>query len=136
MSLTVQFVRYLTKYVRYLTNVSSALVRRVCDPDMATPRTGLADRADPARPVVGDRRALPGGDIVIQALTSYRIATVAGIRTWGGVISCYCNELVDGTLVTQPTSALWFAGVGWRRRDMPRSRTGDRNIMPGQRRGG
>jgi tricorn protease len=69
----------------------------------------------PRGPIVAitDEYASSGGDIVIQALKSYGIATVVGTRTWGGVISCYFNELVDGTLVTQPTSALWFAGVGW-----------------------
>jgi tricorn protease len=49
---------------------------------------------------------------VIQALKSYGI-TVVGTRTWGGVIGCYFNDLVDGTLVTQPASALWLPGVGW-----------------------
>jgi tricorn protease len=69
----------------------------------------------PRGPIVAitDEYASSGGDVVIQALKSYRIATVVGTRTWGGVISCYFNELIDGTLVTQPTSALWFADVGW-----------------------
>ena len=69
----------------------------------------------PRGPIVAitNEYASSGGDIVIQALKSYRIATVVGTRTWGGVIACYFNELVDGTLVTQPTSALWFADVGW-----------------------
>ncbi|HYB16757.1 MAG TPA: PDZ domain-containing protein, partial [Streptosporangiaceae bacterium] len=69
----------------------------------------------PRGPIVAitDEYAMSGGDIVIQALKSYGIATVVGTRTWGGVIGCYFNGLVDGTLVTQPASALWFAGVGW-----------------------
>jgi tricorn protease len=69
----------------------------------------------PRGPIVAitDEYAMSGGDIVIQALKSYGIATVVGTRTWGGVIGCYFNELADGTLVTQPASALWLAGVGW-----------------------
>ena len=69
----------------------------------------------PRGPIVAitDGYAMSGGDIVIQALKSYGIATVVGTRTWGGVIGCYFNKLVDGTLVTQPASALWFADVGW-----------------------
>jgi tricorn protease len=69
----------------------------------------------PRGPIVAitDEYAMSGGDIVVQALKSYRIATVVGTRTWGGVIGCYFNELVDGTYVTQPASALWFADVGW-----------------------
>jgi tricorn protease len=61
---------------------------------------------------ITDEYASSGGDVIVQALKSYGIATVVGTRTWGGVISCYFNELVDGTLVTQPTSALWFDGIG------------------------
>jgi tricorn protease len=69
----------------------------------------------PRGPIVAitDEFAMSGGDVVIQALKSYGIATVVGTRTWGGVIGCYFNELVDGTMVTQPTSSLWFADVGW-----------------------
>ncbi|HTA07296.1 MAG TPA: PDZ domain-containing protein, partial [Streptosporangiaceae bacterium] len=69
----------------------------------------------PRGPIVAitDEYASSGGDIVVQALKSYGIATVVGTRTWGGVIGCYFNDLVDGTWVTQPTSALWFADVGW-----------------------
>jgi tricorn protease len=76
---------------------------------------GSYPREAPRGPIVAitNEYAMSGGDIVIQALKSYRIATVVGTRTWGGVISCYFNELVDGTLVTQPTSALWFADAGW-----------------------
>jgi tricorn protease len=69
----------------------------------------------PRGPIVAitDEYASSGGDIAVQALKSYGIATVVGTRTWGGVIGCYFNDLVDGTWVTQPTSALWFADVGW-----------------------
>jgi tricorn protease len=69
----------------------------------------------PRGPIVAitDEYAMSGGDIVVQALKSYGIATVVGTRTWGGVIGCYFNELVDGTWVTQPASAPWFADVGW-----------------------
>ncbi|HEY2442749.1 MAG TPA: PDZ domain-containing protein [Streptosporangiaceae bacterium] len=68
----------------------------------------------PLGPVVAltDGYASSGGDVVIQALKSYGI-TVVGTRTWGGVIGCYFNALVDGTLVTQPASALWVPDAGW-----------------------
>jgi tricorn protease len=69
----------------------------------------------PRGPIVAmtNEYAMSGGDVVIQALKSYRIATVVGTRTWGGVIGCYFNGLVDGTLVTQPASSLWSADAGW-----------------------
>jgi tricorn protease len=68
----------------------------------------------PLGPVVAltDGYASSGGDVVIQALKSYGI-TVVGTRTWGGVIGCYFNALADGTLVTQPASALWVPDAGW-----------------------
>ena len=48
----------------------------------------------PRGPIVAitDEYASSGGDIVVQALKSYGIATVVGTRTWGGVISCYFNR--------------------------------------------
>jgi tricorn protease len=69
----------------------------------------------PRGPIVAitDGYAMSGGDVVIAALKSYGVATVVGTRTWGGVIGCYFNALVDGTLVTQPASSLWLADVGW-----------------------
>jgi tricorn protease len=70
----------------------------------------------PRGPIVAitDEYASSGGDIVIQVLKSYGIATVVGTRTWGGVRGVdFKYELVDGTLVAQPKYAYWFAGVGW-----------------------
>ena len=70
----------------------------------------------PRGPIVAitDEYASSGGDLVIQALKSYRIATVVGTRTWGGVRGVDLKyELVDGTLVAQPKYAFWFADVGW-----------------------
>jgi tricorn protease len=70
----------------------------------------------PRGPIVAitDEYASSGGDIVIQALKSYGIATVVGTRTWGGVMGVELRyELVDGTRVAQPIAAWWFADVGW-----------------------
>ena len=70
----------------------------------------------PRGPIVAitDGYASSGGDLVIQALKSYGIATVVGTRTWGGTRGVDLKyHLVDGTLVAQPKYAYWFAGVGW-----------------------
>jgi tricorn protease len=70
----------------------------------------------PRGPVVAiaDEYAGSDGDIVTEALKSYGIATVVGTRTWGGVIGIDLKyDLVDGTGVTQPKYAFWFADVGW-----------------------
>ncbi len=79
----------------------------------------------PRGPIVAitDEYAMSGGDIVIQALKSYGIATIVGTRTWGGVIGCYFNELVDGTLVTQPASACGLPTSAGRWRTTERIRT-------------
>jgi len=70
----------------------------------------------PRGPIVAitDGYASSGGDLVIQALKSYGIATVVGTRTWGGVRGVdFKYELVDGTIAAQPKYAWWFAGPGW-----------------------
>jgi tricorn protease len=70
----------------------------------------------PRGPIVAlaDEHAGSDGDIVTQALKSYGIAPVVGTRTWGGVIGIDGRyELVDGTGVTQPKFAFWFADAGW-----------------------
>jgi tricorn protease len=70
----------------------------------------------PRGPIVAiaDENAGSDGDIVTQALKSYGIATVVGTRTWGGVIGIDMKyALVDGTGVTQPKYAFWFADAGW-----------------------
>ncbi len=97
--------------------VAEKLARRVIGWTVSRyeePSTYPADA--PRGPIVAitDEYASSGGDIVIQALKSYGIATVVGTRTWGGVRGVdFKYELVDGTLVAQPKYAWWFADAGW-----------------------
>ncbi|MBP2340776.1 S41 family peptidase [Saccharothrix coeruleofusca] len=70
----------------------------------------------PRGPVVAiaDEFAGSDGDIVNVAIKEMGIGPVVGTRTWGGVIGIDMRyTLVDGTLVTQPRYASWFAGHGW-----------------------
>jgi tricorn protease len=70
----------------------------------------------PREPIVAitDGYASSGGDLVVQPLKSYGIATVVGTRTWGGSLGVdRKHTLVDGTLVAQPKYSWWFAGPGW-----------------------
>ncbi len=70
----------------------------------------------PRGPVVAitDEFAGSDGDIVNVAIKEMGIGPVVGTRTWGGVIGIDLQyDLVDGTVVTQPRYALWFAGHGW-----------------------
>ncbi|CCH28056.1 PDZ domain-containing protein [Actinosynnema sp. NPDC047251] len=70
----------------------------------------------PRGPVVAiaDEFAGSDGDIVNVAIKEMGIGPVVGTRTWGGVIGIdFQFDLVDGTVVTQPRYALWFAQHGW-----------------------
>ncbi len=70
----------------------------------------------PRGPLVSIANEMAGsdGDIVNQAFKLMRLGPVVGTRTWGGVIGIDGRyELVDGTMVTQPRYAFWFAEVGW-----------------------
>ncbi|PRY46655.1 S41 family peptidase [Umezawaea tangerina] len=70
----------------------------------------------PRGPVVAvtDEFAGSDGDIVNVAIKELGIGPVVGTRTWGGVIGIDMQySLIDGTLVTQPRYASWFAGPGW-----------------------
>ncbi|GLZ34518.1 tricorn protease [Lentzea sp. NBRC 105346] len=70
----------------------------------------------PRGPVVAiaDEFAGSDGDIVNVAIKELGLGPVVGTRTWGGVIGIDMRyTLVDGTLVTQPRYATWFAGHGW-----------------------
>jgi tricorn protease len=97
--------------------VAEKLARRIIGWNLSRYEEPSSYPADaPRGPIVAitDGYASSGGDLVIQALKSYRIATVVGTRTWGGVRGVDLRyELVDGTLVAQPKYAYWFAGVGW-----------------------
>ena len=97
--------------------VAEKLARRIIGWNVSRYEEPSSYPADaPRGPIVAitDEYASSGGDIVIQALKSYGIATVVGTRTWGGVLGVDLKyELVDGTMVAQPKYAWWFAGVGW-----------------------
>jgi tricorn protease len=63
---------------------------------------------------VTDEFAGSDGDVVNVAIKELGIGPVVGTRTWGGVIGIDSQySLIDGTPVTQPRYASWFAGHGW-----------------------
>ncbi|NUP47387.1 MAG: peptidase S41 [Catenulispora sp.] len=93
------------------------LARRVIGWNMTRHEQPAAYPADaPRGPIVAitDGHAMSGGDLMIQALKTFRIATVVGTRTWGGTFGVDLRyPLVDGTLPAQPTGAWWFEGDGF-----------------------
>ena len=77
-----------------------------------TPRT--YPHHAPRGPVVilTDEFAGSDGDIVTQVSKLRGIGPVIGTRTWGGVVGIDDRyALADGTGVTQPSYATWFAGA-------------------------
>jgi tricorn protease len=74
-------------------------------------------RHAPRGPVIilTDEFAGSDGDIITQVSKLRGIGPVIGTRTWGGVVGIDNRfTLADGTGVTQPRYATWFAGgVGW-----------------------
>ncbi len=65
--------------------------------------------------ILSDEFAGSDGDIITQVSKLRGIGPVIGTRTWGGVVGIDNRfALADGTGVTQPRYATWFAGgVGW-----------------------
>jgi tricorn protease len=96
--------------------VAEKLARRIIGWNFSRYEEPFSYPADaPRGPIVAitDGYASSGGDLVIQALKSYGIATVVGTRTWGGTRGIdFKYVLVDGTFVAQPKYAWWFDGVG------------------------
>ena len=80
-------------------------------------RTGTYPSSAPRGPLVliADEWAGSDGDIITQVTKLRGIGPVVGVRTWGGVVGIdNLFDLADGTKVTQPRYATWFAGgVGW-----------------------
>ncbi len=63
---------------------------------------------------VTDMHAGSDGDIITAAVQGMELGPVVGARTWGGVVGIDLRyTLVDGTVVTQPRFAFWFAQQGW-----------------------
>ncbi|MGH8773722.1 MAG: S41 family peptidase [Jiangellaceae bacterium] len=63
---------------------------------------------------VTNEQAGSDGDIVTAMIRQLGLGPVLGTRTWGGVIGIDMRyRLVDGTQVTQPRYAFWFAHAGW-----------------------
>jgi tricorn protease len=64
--------------------------------------------------LVTNQEAGSDGDIVGAVAKAMKIGPLVGLRTWGGVIGIDGRfDLVDGTGVTEPKYASWFAGVDW-----------------------
>jgi tricorn protease len=97
--------------------VVEKLARRVIGWDVPRGRHPSTYPQDaPRGPVVAvaDECAGSDGDIVTAAIRILGLGPVVGTRTWGGVIGIDdYHQLVDGTGITVPRYAFWFARFGW-----------------------
>jgi tricorn protease len=61
-----------------------------------------------------DEMAGSDGDIGPNAIRTYGLGPLVGVRTWGGVVGYDRDRLlVDRTMVSQPKLACWFEGPGF-----------------------
>jgi tricorn protease len=70
----------------------------------------------PRGPIVTliDEQAGSDGDIGPNAIRTYGLGPLVGVRTWGGVVGYDRDRLlVDRTMVSQPKLACWFEGPGF-----------------------
>jgi tricorn protease len=70
----------------------------------------------PRGPIVTliDELAGSDGDIGANAVRTYEVGPLVGVRTWGGVVGYDRDRLlVDRTMVSQPKLACWFEGPGF-----------------------
>jgi tricorn protease len=70
----------------------------------------------PRGPVVTliDEGTASDGDIGANAIRTYGVGPLVGMRTWGGVVGFDRDRLlVDRTMVSQPKLACWFEGPGF-----------------------
>jgi len=69
-----------------------------------------------AGPMVGLTNQFAGsdGDIFSHCFKLYKLGSLVGKRTWGGVVGIWPQHpLVDGTVTTQPEFSFWFVDVAW-----------------------
>jgi len=97
--------------------VVEKLARRIIGWDLPRHMQPMSYPKDaPRGPVVTvcDEFAGSDGDIVTAAIRILGLGPVVGARTWGGVIGIYgWHDLVDGTSMTVPKTAVWFGQFGW-----------------------
>jgi tricorn protease len=70
----------------------------------------------PRGPVVAlaDEATASDGDMITAAFKLLGLGPVVGQRTWGGVVGMTGrHRLGDGTVITVPMNAAWFAAYGW-----------------------
>jgi tricorn protease len=61
-----------------------------------------------------DEMAGSGGDLLPWMFRKFKVGTLVGQRTWGGLVGVLgFPTLMDGGSITAPNLAIWVPGEGW-----------------------
>ncbi|MDQ0787510.1 S41 family peptidase [Streptomyces sp. B3I8] len=97
--------------------VVEKLTRRILGWDVTRDAQPVSYASDaPRGPVVAlaDEATASDGDMITAAFRLLGLGPVVGQRTWGGVVGMTGrHRLGDGTVITVPMNAAWFAAYGW-----------------------
>jgi len=97
--------------------VVEALTRTVLGWDLVRDAQAVSYASNaPRGPVVAlaDEATSSDGDMITAAFRLLGIGPVVGTRTWGGVVGMTGrHRLGDGTVITVPMNAAWFAEYKW-----------------------
>jgi tricorn protease len=78
--------------------------------DMKTPSASIQG----PKVMITDETAGSGGDLLPWMFRRFKVGTIVGKRTWGGLVGILgFPVLMDGGTVTAPNLAIWSAEDGW-----------------------
>jgi tricorn protease len=78
--------------------------------DMKTPSASIQG----PKAMIIDETAGSGGDLLPWMFHKFKMGTLIGQRTWGGLVGVLgFPVLMDGGVVTAPNLAIWTADQGW-----------------------
>jgi tricorn protease len=78
--------------------------------DMKTPSASIQG----PKVMITDETAGSGGDLLPWMFRKFKVGTIVGKRTWGGLVGVLgFPVLMDGGTVTAPNLAIWSPDKGW-----------------------
>jgi tricorn protease len=78
--------------------------------DLATPTAAIQG----PKVMITDETAGSGGDLLPWMFRKFKVGTIVGQRTWGGLVGVLgFPTLMDGGVITAPNLAIWTPEEGW-----------------------
>jgi tricorn protease len=78
--------------------------------DLRTPRAAIYG----PKVMISNEGAGSGGDLLPWMFRKFKLGTIVGTRTWGGLVgNLEIHTLMDGGTITAPNIAGWTAEDGW-----------------------